>query len=100
MTIQYGHFLPKQRTCHICGNTLRTYEEKMTDVNIAVSMLTDAQDGVYDTAIVISGDSDLSTPIEEVLRRYPNKRVIVAFPPNRASKTVASTSHRVLRNRA
>ena len=86
VTIQYGYFLPKQRTCHSCGTTLRTYEEKMTDVNIAVSLLSDAQDGIYDTAIVVSADSDLSSPIEEVLRRYPDKRVLVAFPPDRASQ--------------
>ena len=86
LTIQHGHFLPKERTCPRCGFIIKSHEEKMTDVNIAVSMLTDAQDGVYDTAIVISGDSDLSTPIEEVLRRYPNKRVVVAFPPNRVSQ--------------
>ena len=83
VTIQYGYFLPKERTCHRCGTTLRTYEEKMTDVNIAVSLLADAQDGIYDTA---SADSDLSSPIEEVLRRYPDKRVLVAFPPDRASQ--------------
>ena len=58
----------------------------MTDVNIAVSLLTDAQSGLFDTAMVVSGDSDLSGPIQEVRRRYPGKRVVVAFPPDRASK--------------
>ena len=86
LEIQYGYFLPKESLCHWCGATWRTYEEKMTDVNIAVSLLADAQDDIYDTAMVISGDSDLSGPIEEVRRRYPGKRVVVAFPPRRVSK--------------
>ena len=73
---------------------LATYEEKMTDVNIAVSLLADAQDDIYDTAMVISGDSDLSGPIEEVRRRYPGKRVVVAFPPQRVSKDCAREDRR------
>ena len=32
-----------------------------------------------------SGDSDLSGTVETVRRRYPEKRVIAAFPPNRIS---------------
>ena len=65
----------------------------MTDVNIAVNLLIDAQDDKFDTAIVISADSDLTPPIDEVLQRNPNKRVVVAFPPKRYSnklKKVAS----------
>ena len=54
----------------------------MTDVNIAVELLVDAQDNKIDTAIIVSGDSDLTRPIEVVLQRYSNKRVIIAFPPN------------------
>ena len=90
LTIRFGYFLPKERTCRQCGAILRTYEEKMTDVNIAVELLGDAQDDIFDTALVVSGDSDLYGPIEAVRRRYPHKRVIVAFPPDRASKKLRS----------
>ncbi len=84
--IHYGHYLAKDRTCSRCGATWETYEEKMTDVNIAVELLCDAQDDVFDTAIIVSGDSDLTGPISAIHRRYPEKRVVVAFPPNRVSK--------------
>ena len=40
--IHYGHFLEKERRCHACDATWLTYEEKMTDVNIAVKILGDA----------------------------------------------------------
>ena len=95
LTIQYGYHLPKARTCSQCGDVWGTYEEKMTDVNIAVALLGDAQDDVFDTAIIISADSDLTGPVSAVRRRYPGKRIVVAFPPNRASKQlrgVASTT--------
>ena len=84
--IHYGYYLPKQGSCGKCGATWRTFEEKMTDVNMAVELLCDATDNAFDTAIVISGDSDLAGPVEAVRKRCPNKRVIVAFPPKRVSK--------------
>ena len=86
LTIQYGHHLPKSVTCQRCGATRQTFEEKMTDVNIAVELLGDAQDDIFDTAIIVSADSDLIGPISAIRRRYADKRVVVAFPPNRASK--------------
>jgi uncharacterized LabA/DUF88 family protein len=83
--IHYGHYLVKQKQCRNCGATWETHEEKMTDVNIAVELLGDAQDDRFDTAIIVSGDSDLTTPVRAVRQRYPEKRVVVAFPPGRDS---------------
>ena len=42
---------------------LRT-EEKGSDVNLATRLLVDGFRGVYETAVVISNDSDLKAPIE------------------------------------
>lgn len=82
---QFGHYLQKARQCRQCGASWLDYEEKMTDVNIAIQMLEDAFDDAFDTALVISGDSDLTTPIRRVRERFPKKRLIVAFPPRRFS---------------
>jgi uncharacterized LabA/DUF88 family protein len=82
---QFGHYLEKSRECRRCHSTWMDYEEKMTDVNIAIQLLSDAFDDVYDMALVISGDSDLTTPVRRVRQRFPAKRVIVAFPPRRQS---------------
>ncbi len=83
--LDYGHFLSKEVRCFQCGNVRRKSEEKKTDVNIAVRLLEDAADDSFDVAIVMSGDSDLAPPIESVLRRHRQKRVLVAFPPERRS---------------
>ncbi len=45
-------------------------EEKGSDVNIATFLLLDGHDGLYDEAIVISGDSDLVEPIRQANRRF------------------------------
>ena len=85
LSTHYGHFLPRSRRCPKCGEQSQTYEEKMTDVNIAVEMVRDAHENLFDAAIVVSADSDLSRPITAIRERFPDKRAIVAFPPNRSS---------------
>ena len=100
--IHEGYFLPKRGSCARCGATWTTYEEKMSDVNLAVELLGDALDNSFDVAIVVSGDSDLASPIQTVLHRLPAKRVIVAFPPNRHSvelRKVATASFTIGRKK-
>lgn len=86
LSIHYGYHQPKDTTCAQCGAILETYEEKMTDVNIAVALLNDAQDNLFDKAYLISADADLAGPVAAVSHRYSHKPVVVAFPPKRASK--------------
>jgi len=82
---QFGHYLEKTRECRKCHASWPDYEEKMTDVNIAIQLLLDAFDDAFDVALLISGDSDLTTPIHRVRQCFPARRVIVAFPPRRYS---------------
>jgi uncharacterized LabA/DUF88 family protein len=92
-----GRFQQKTIHCEHCGQSIPSFEEKMTDVNIAVAMLTDAFEDGFDTALVVSGDSDLTTPIRQVRERFPSKRVIVAFPPKRNSVSLQAAATGFLR---
>lgn len=99
--VHFGNFILKKLRCPKCGTVRTAYEEKMTDVNIAVKLLGDAQDDVFDTAMIVSADSDLAGPIVEVRTRYPDKRVVVAFPPDRNSlqlRKIASGYRSIRRN--
>lgn len=91
-TIIYGHFKSNSKSCLRCGHSWADNEEKMTDVNIAVQMLADALEDKFDTAFLISGDSDLVPPITAVHRHYKGKRVIVGFPPNRHNNSVKNVA--------
>ena len=74
----------------------------MTDVQIATEMLTDAFENRLDTALLISDDSDLVPPTLAVQRIFPQKRIVVAFPPARTSvelKRVASASFTIGRRK-
>ena len=54
-------------------------EEKGTDVNLAVHLLNDAWKNLYDTALVVSNDSDLVEAIR-VVHSELGKKVVLANP--------------------
>ena len=66
-------------------------EEKGTDVNIASHMLVDAADDLYDCAILISGDSDLTTPVKICIGKY-GKSVGVLNPQKQKCQTLAKAA--------
>lgn len=88
--IFYGKYQLNQWKCFKCSYVSRIHNEKMTDVNIAIELLTDAFHDQYDTALIISADSDLAGQILKVKELFPNKRIVVAFPPKRSSSFLAS----------
>lgn len=83
--IFYGKYLINDWECRNCHTITKIPSEKMTDVNIAVEMLTDAFQDRFDTAYIISADSDLLSPIQAIKRLFPAKRLVAAFPPDRIS---------------
>ena len=91
--IYYGHFLADTVSCHNCGHTHETFHEKMTDVNISVELMSDAFQDRFDVAVLVSADSDLVGPVKAVRRLFPQKRVVVAFPPERSSKALKQTAN-------
>lgn len=93
LSIAYGHYLSKPMQCRSCGATWTRHEEKMTDVNIACGLLEDAYLDRFDTALIISGDSDLTPPIRLIRTAFPAKRIIAVFPPQRHSTSLRTTAH-------
>jgi hypothetical protein len=85
LDITYGNFQKDHVVCQRCDALVYYDVEKQTDVNIASDMLTDAYENKYDIAILVSGDSDLCAPIKQIRRLFPDKIVIVDFPPMRES---------------
>jgi len=68
----------------------------MTDVNIATQLLTDAFTNQFDTALLVSADSDLVGPMMRVHELFPEKRIVVAFPPARFSVTLKKAARATL----
>ncbi len=82
--IHYGHYQTNPMSCRSCKARWSQSSEKMTDVNIAVEMLSAAALDEFDTALLVSADSDLAPAVEKTINLF-GKRVVIAFPPERRS---------------
>lgn len=63
LSITYGNYQDAPHSCPKCHSGFMVPNEKQTDVNIAVSMLSDAVRDAFDTALIVSADSDLCPAI-------------------------------------
>ncbi len=79
-----GKYQERTVTCgaQACPRRLeyQVAEEKKTDVNIAVNLLEDALEGLTDSMVIVSGDSDLEPAVEWVRRKYPQIKITVYIP--------------------
>jgi hypothetical protein len=99
--IYYGHYRKDPYKCPRCKCVYDVPHEKMTDVNIATQMLIDAFNNKFEKALLVSADSDLVPLIEAVREKYPEKSVVVAFPPERYSADLEKVANACLHiNRA
>ncbi|MGQ9799269.1 MAG: NYN domain-containing protein [Ignavibacterium sp.] len=78
-----GKYLPKKINHN--GAIIKTFEEKETDVHIAVQMIRDVVLDKCDLSVLISADSDLIPPIDFIKEIKPSHKIFVYFPPNRFS---------------
>lgn len=84
--IIFGKFKNRDHKCRICKKTYSTFEEKETDVNIAVKLFQGAINNDFDTAIIVSGDTDLIPAIEGLKATFPAKQIGVVIPIGRRSE--------------
>jgi len=97
LEIIYGKYQLNPRECTHCGFKDQVPNEKMADVNIAVEMLSDAVKDKFDTALLLSADSDLAPLIRAIKNTFSQKRVVVVFPPKRDSVELRNIAHACLR---
>lgn len=68
--------------CPLCHHEWQGHEEKETDVNIALHLLNEAYKNTYDSALIVSRDSDLKPAIAMVRKEFPQKEIIIVAPPH------------------
>ncbi|MFC1482784.1 NYN domain-containing protein [Candidatus Margulisiibacteriota bacterium] len=88
----YGKFKSRDKYCPMCRKVFTKPEEKQTDVNIAICLLEEAMKDNYDTAIIISGDSDLIPSIKAVRKNFPNKQTGIVIPIGRSAEELKNVS--------
>jgi len=84
--IVFGKFRYKDKKCPLCNKVFTAHEEKRTDVNIAIALFENGMFDRYDTAIIISGDSDLIPAIKAAKLNFPNKKFGIVVPIERRAE--------------
>lgn len=87
-----GQFKRKQLSCRAigsdaCKQKYYAHEEKESDVNLAIQLVSEAYQGNFDIAIVVTADSDLIPPVKFVRDNFPEKEVWILSPPNRSKRS-------------
>ena len=87
----------RNESLNTCGGQWVSYEEKETDVSIAVQLVEDGVRGVFDTALLISADSDLCPAVRSLKRLSPTKRIIAVFPSRRHSEDLRKAANGMIK---
>lgn len=90
--IVLGKFKKVTKRCRaLCKREYSTFEEKETDVNIAIYLLKLAMLDEYDKAIIFSCDSDLVPAVKAVRQVAPQKHIQVIISYNRSAEDLKNT---------
>lgn len=87
VNVHLGVFKKKYHTCKVCKKEYQGWEEKETDVNLAIRLVDDAHTDQFDKALIITADTDLLPPAKLVKERFPDKQVIFVSPPKRMGRS-------------
>jgi uncharacterized LabA/DUF88 family protein len=96
--IELGRFKQKDVYCTNCQGMLLKHEEKETDVSIAIKLMEICFTNSCDTAVIVSGDTDLSPAVRRCQTLFSDKEVCFAFPyarKNRELQSLAPKSFRI-----
>lgn len=96
LEIIYGHFLTHEITMPLAPpkngyvKVIKT-EEKGSDVNLALHLLSDGYKNAYDVAVIISNDSDLLLPIQ-FAKKELGKKIGILNPQKHPSKVLTANA--------
>ena len=80
-----GKFSLRERKCPLCNGRYQAHEEKKTDINITITLLADAVADKFDTALILSGDSDLAPVTTKLKQLCPEKKIGIIVPQGQSA---------------
>lgn len=84
--VELGRFKEKEVLCKKCHSVFLKHEEKETDVAIAVTLPRLLFKDECETAIIMSGDTDLSAAVTRLQPIFSTKKILFVFPYARKNK--------------
>lgn len=103
----YGRFKPKTVRCPLCHAKFTRYEEKETDVSIAVKLMellcsnSVPQDNQKcDVLVLITGDTDIAPAVRTAMKLSADTEIWFAFPPWRKNRELSNITGKSLNIKA
>lgn len=87
--VELNRFKKKSMTCSSCKHRFNRYEEKETDVALAIKLLELFFTDSCDTAVLVTGDTDLAPAARTAKKLFTDKKVVFAFPYKRKNQELA-----------
>lgn len=66
IVVEYGHVVPKMKTCQKCGFENLVPVQKAVDVKISVRLVSLAWNHIVDKIVLITGDADLVPAVNDI----------------------------------
>lgn len=79
--------------CKVNDRYCKFYEEKQSDVNLAVEALSDVYDGLVDTVYFVTADSDQIPTFIKMRNKCPSVKVRLVAPPGRLERARELGNH-------
>jgi len=98
--VHLGQFKAKTLVCPLCGGRYLAWEEKETDVAIGARLLELLARDRCDTAVLMTGDTDLVPAMRAGRRLRPDKRLGVIQPYRRVNRELSRSADFALTIRA
>jgi uncharacterized LabA/DUF88 family protein len=98
--VHLGQFKATGRTCPLCHRRFDAWEEKETDVAIGARLLELVCRDECDTAVLVTGDTDLVPAMCSARRLDSAKRLVVLQPYRRVNRELSRCADRALIIRA
>ena len=95
--VELGRFKIKRGNCPLCQRLVTRHEEKETDVAIGVKLLELFWRDECDSAVLVTGDSDLAPAIRMARHHFPARGIYCCFPFKRISFELKSLARRGFR---
>jgi uncharacterized LabA/DUF88 family protein len=86
--VKRGRFLPTTATCRVCGKEYGTFQEKETDINIALEMMRLGNDDLADRIVLVTGDNDQASSVRSFRELTKKPQVTLVLPPFRQAEAL------------
>jgi uncharacterized LabA/DUF88 family protein len=89
VSVVLSRFKKKQIPCDHCGQKIKRYEEKETDVALAVKLMEILLTDQCDTAMLMTGDTDIVPAVKTAQKLFSQKTIGFLLPYKRHNQELA-----------